>query len=611
MKPKADKVNKKSLAKSIKVGRWFPNWSRPKVTKTVDDLEKKVLKGTEKFVLDRWQKIREVRTQIIIWCSLVLTILLAVILQVIFSQRGYRTMAMVGGGTYREGVVGEIKSLNPLYATSESEKAAVQMMFSRLLQYDLTGNLKNDLAKSITVSGDGLIYSVAIRNDVSWHDGEPLTAKDVKFTVDLMKSSSVNSSLGSMWRGIKVKQIGDYSLEFMLPAAYSPFRSALNFAILPEHILSQVELARLREAEFSFAPIGSGPMKFQSLRTAASAHGGKQILHLATNSGYYAERPQIDRFELHIFQNNDGLYESVRSHEIDAAAGIAYQKIISQRGWISQDSNTQNGVFAFFNVDRSFLKQVDARSALRSAIDLKSIRSEFNSEQGSFQALDWPILSSHIGKTEVEPRNWLNRDQATAALQKHGYILRDGLWHESSGQPVKLSVVTVKHATYAKLAQLLADSWRDFGFDVELIEVDLTDQNTDFVRSYLQSRDYDVLVYEIGLGSDPDQFVYWHSSQKFANGLNLANYSNTTVDVLLATARTSSDLDLRQAKYQSFVEHWLNDVPAIGLVRSRFSYVVNDSTQTFRAGSVLASPQSRYFDLGNFLVEQNLVYTTP
>ena len=81
--------------------------------------------------------------------------------------------------------------------------------------------------------------------------------------------------------------------------------------------------------------------------------------------------------------------------------------------------------------------------------------------------------------------------------------------------------------------------------------------------------------------------------------------------MLLATARSSGDIDLRKAKYQSFVEYWLNDVPAIGLVRSKYGYAINDSTQTFRSGSVLSSPQSRFFDLGNFLVEQNFIYTTP
>ncbi|MGI6612730.1 MAG: peptide ABC transporter substrate-binding protein [Candidatus Nanosyncoccaceae bacterium] len=611
MKSKSEATDEKSLTKSVRISRWFPKWSRPKVTKKVDDLEKKVLKGTEKFVIDRWQKIREVRTQIIIWCSLVLTILLAVILQVMFSQRGYRTMAMVGGGTYREGLVGEIKSLNPLYASSESEKAVSQLVFSRLLQYDLTGSLKNDLAKSVTVSNDGLIYSVTIRDDVKWHDGEPLTAKDVKFTVDTMKNSAVNSSLGSMWRGINIKQVGDYSLDFVLPAAYSPFRSALNFAILPEHILSQVELARLREAEFSFAPVGSGPMKFQSLRTMADAHGGKQILHLITNSDYYADKPQIGRFEFHVFQNNDGLYESIRSHEIDAAANVAYQKIIDKKGWNFQASDTQNSVFAFFNNDRDFLKPIEIRIALRAIIDLKSIRSEFNLEHGSFRALDEPILSSHLNKNEVEPKNWLNHDQASTILQERGYVLRDEIWYDAADQPIKLSVVTVKGANYAKLAEMLVSAWRDFGILAELTAVDLTDQNTDFVRSYLQSRDYDVLVYEIELGSDPDQFVYWHSSQKSINGLNLANYGSTTVDVLLATARSSGDIDLRKAKYQSFVEYWLNEAPAIGLVRSKYGYAINDSTQTFRSGSVLSSPQSRFFDLGNFLVEQNFIYTTP
>ena len=610
MKSDRDNLEKMS-SKPAKVRRWLFKWNQPKVAQQVDALEEKVLKGTEKFVINRWQKIREVRTQIIIWCSLVLTILLAVVLQVFFSERGYRTMAMVGGGTYREGVVSEIKSLNPLYATSESERSAAQLVFSRLLQYDLSGQLKNDLAKSVTVSSDGLVYSVVIRDNVKWHDGEPLTAKDVKFTVDTIKNPIVNSSLGAMWRGIDVKQIGDYSLEFILPAAYDPFRYALNFAVLPEHILGQTELARLREAEFSSAPVGSGPMVFQSLRTVATTKGGNQVLHLGINKDYYGLKPQIARFELHAFHDSAGMYESVKRHEIDAAANVSYKKINSLSGWVFQGLNTQNGIFAFFNNDRALLKQVDVRAALRAVIDLKSVRSHFNQEYGNYQLLDYPVFSSQIGGAKAEPKQWLNHEQATTNLQKHGYTLRDGLWYDEAGQAVKLTVVTVKDAEYAKLAELLVSAWRDFGIAAELNEVDLTDQNTDFVRSYLQSRDYDVLVYEIELGSDPDQFVYWHSSQKSITGLNLANYSSVMADTLLTTARSSGDIELRQAKYRSFVNYWLDEVPAIGLVRARYGYAINDSTQSFKSGDVLASPQARFFDVGNFLVDQRLVYTTP
>ncbi len=609
MKSKHELKNNAPKAKSKK-----PFWhiiSNKELVKQANELEKSVVSGTERFVIRKWQKIREVRNQIIIWSSLLVTVFLALGLQIFFSQRGYRSLTMVGGGTYREGVVGKIDSLNPLYAMTESEKSASYLMFSRLLSYDSTGSLKNDLAKSLTVSGDGTTYSVTIRDDVYWHDGEKLTAKDIKFTIDLIQSATVKSSLGSMWRGVKVQQVGDYSIEFILPAPYGPFRPALTFSVLPEHILGQVDLANLREVDFSSAPVGSGPLRFQSLRNVTISGGYKQVLHLTVNNSYYQPPSRLNRFELHAFASQADLRQSINDGEINAGANVALSDIEDQSKWTVQDLVLQNGVFAFFNNDSESLKNANVRKALRSSLNLAAIRNQFNSVNGNHRALDLPILPEQLGDYKPEISKWFDLESATKTLQAQGYKLNNGKWQDNSGQNLKLDVVAVKDSGYVQLAELLTEAWRDFGIEIDLNMVDLNDQNIDFVRNFLQPRYYDVLIYEIALGSDPDQFAYWHSSQKFANGLNQANYSDSVSDALLSTARASNDLDLRQAKYKNFVQRWLSDAPAVALVRSNFRYALANNTQAGPSSSVLANPQTRYSALSDFLVSQRLVYTTP
>ena len=589
-------------------------WSksgRLKFLRRVNKIEKNVVRGADRFVFKRWQRIRKVRNQIIIWCLLVATILLAVGLQIYFSQTGYRVLTMVSGGTYREGVVGKINSLNPLYATTEAEKSASYLIFSRLFDYDSNGGLKNDLAKSLSVSADGLTYTVNIRNDVLWHDGKKLTAKDIKFTVDLLQNPNVKTSFGNAWRGIKVAQVGDYSIEFTLPAVYAPFRSALTFAILPEHILGRVEPSSLREIDFSTAPVGSGILRYQILRTASAGGENKQVLHLVPNEDYYQARSQLDRFELHAFVNFTDLYNAVRNNEISAASDVTFSEMKKYHDWQFHQSALQNGVFAFFNNDRELIKKTDIRLALRESLDLAKLRSDFAGQNGSWLPLDSPVLANLLDESPAEPKNWLNLNSAAAHLVKAGYNLVDGKWLDANSNQLTLDLVTVKDAKYADLALHLAESWRQFGLAVNLEMVDLTNRNTDFVRGYLQPRNYDVLVYEVALGTDPDQFAYWHSSQKFGNGLNQANYANTLADSLLSTARTSNDIVLRRAKYHKFIEQWQNDVPAIGLVQASYGYATSGNVKTFTARKALAVAEARYNEVSDFLVNYRLVYTTP
>lgn len=600
----------KSQSNGDKSPFWFKFDSR-KLSKKVDNLEKSVIKGAQKFVVRKWQKVRQARNQIVIWCSLVLTLLLAVGLQIFFSQNTYRTLAMVAGGTYREGVVGEIKTLNPIYATTEAERAAGQLIFSRLYNYDTAGKLKGDLAKSVIVSDDGLVYSVTIHENIKWHDGEPLTAKDVKFTLGLIKNPLVKSSLGDMWNNIAVKQISDYSLEFTLPVAYGPFLTALNFPVLPEHILGQEEAVSLRESNFSNEPVGSGPMKAQSLRSVVLGDNQKQVLHLAVNELYYRAKSQLNRLELHAFADEEDLYRAIENQEINAAAGVTKPNIAGYKDWLYQESELSNGVFAFFNNDRNVLNSSNVRRALRQALDLRSIRSQFNERAGNFRVLDYPLLAEQMGVDKLKPQDWYNPEAAKQVLISQGWSLMEEGWVNSEGRPLELAMVVVKDADYSSLAEMLAQNWRNFGIKVELEVVDLTAPNVDFVRGVLQSRNYDVLVYEIGLGADPDQFAYWHSSQKSANGLNLSNYSNTVSDTLLSTARSQNDLVLRRAKYQSFVDQWLADAPAIGLVQSNFGYAVHKDVQTFDPSVQLVTPTARYHDIDRFMANRRLVYTTP
>src|SRR5690606_20528314 len=132
-----------------------------------------------------------------------------------------------------------------------------------------------------------------------------------------------------------------------------------------------------------------------------------------------------------------------------------------------------------------------------------------------------------------------------------------------------------KDEQYEKVAEGLASQWRELGIVVAVNVIDPTAPGTNFVQSVLQLRSYDVLVYELLIGADPDVYAYWHSSQIGSTGYNFSNYSNSPADAALVSARSVLAPELRNIKYKTFASLWLEDVPAIGIYQPVVVYATN------------------------------------
>ena len=125
------------------------------------------------------------------------------------------------------------------------------------------------------------------------------------------------------------------------------------------------------------------------------------------------------------------------------------------------------------------------------------------------------------------------------------------------------------------------------------------------------SDQHDILIYEIELGADPDLFAYYHSSQANESGLNLSNYSNGPSSDILLAARGAIDPALRAAKYESFLEHWVEDVPAIGIYQVDLSYFVGKNIRTFSEDDRLVTAVDRFVDVNYWSTEKTPKNRTP
>ena len=579
-----------------------------KISKRVKKAEGATIRHAHRFIITRLDNIRNVRRHIIGWLLLVGFMILAVSAQFMWFRQSYQTVAAAPGGTFAEANLGPIETLNPLFASSSAEIAASRLVFSSLYSYDSTGHLKGDLAETIQAGSSGTTYTVKIRPDAKWHDGTLVTAKDVEFTVDLIKNPETRSPLRVNWRDVDIKAVDDTTLEFHLPAVYAAFPYALTFAILPQHLLKDVAPAAVRENTFSRAPIGSGPFTFRLLQTARSGAEHK-VVHMTANEKYYQGAPLLSRFEVHAYEGQDEILNALRTGEVSAASDITGTDPlqVDSRNYSLAVQPINSGVYALLNTASPLLKDKVIRQALQLATDTKAIRDGLSVE---VPKLDLPFIEGQVSGADVARPPLPDVARAEALLDGAGWVMKDGV-RQKGDQKLALTVVTTKNMQYEKALETLAGQWRRLGVTVNTTVVNMNDPSVNFVQDILQPRGYDVLLYELFIGADPDVYAYWHSSQTVANGYNFSNYANKTADDALASARSRLEPNLRSAKYKAFIHQWVDDVPAIGLYQAVAEYAYNKHIHSVDTSYKLISSYDRFTNLLDWSVNQKQVYKTP
>lgn len=218
------------------------------------------------------------------------------------------------GGKYTESIYGELKYLNPVLVSSDTDTAASSLIFSGLLKYDKDNNIIKDTADSWEVSPDKLKYTFTLKPNIYFSNNDPLTAEDVVYTVNMIKDPDLKSPRYEFWKDIIVTALGDNKVVFDLPKAYGPFIYNLDFGIIPSQMAAD---------DFSKKLVGSGPFKYVS----AKKEKEKIIsISLEKNDKYYDGTPFIKNLELHFFDTKDAAVEEFRLGQSNALAGSSFEK---------------------------------------------------------------------------------------------------------------------------------------------------------------------------------------------------------------------------------------------------------------------------------------------
>jgi peptide/nickel transport system substrate-binding protein len=462
--------------------------------------------------------------------------------------------------------------------------------------------LVGDLASGWSVSPSGKVYTVTLKPNLVWQDGQPLTSKDVVFTYQTIQNPNVQSPLNASWQDVTVAAPNPLTVTFSLSNPLSSFPYSLTNGIIPEHLLASVPAAELISANFNTYPVGSGPFAWLSVaEQGLTPQTRQEQINLTPFRRYNGGQPKLSGFIIRAFHDQNQLLSSFQKGALDGLAGL--ENVPS-----SLTSNSHVQVYSmqltaanmvFFNTSSGVLADTAVRKAIVAASDVNSLIASLGYPVSPVRE---PLLNSQLGFNAAYQQQTNNLSLAQSSLTADGWLsLAPGGIRYKNTQPLHFTLYAANTPDNQKITSLLKNQLRVAGIDMTVVLQSSVDLN-----NTITYHDYDALLYGISIGVDPDVFAYWDSTQAYPtalNGVNFSEYKSTTADEGLEAARVVSDPALRAVKYAIFLQAWQNDAPALALYQPRFLYLTNQPVFGLSSNTI-NSATGRYNNVQNWEIRQ-------
>jgi peptide/nickel transport system substrate-binding protein len=521
--------------------------------------------------------------------------------------------------SYREGVLGHPVSVSPFSARTQADRDLVALVFSGLVRNGPSGTLVPDLAERWSVDPSGFVWTFQLRDDVVWHDGEPVTAEDVAFTIRVLQDPAYHGPAAGSWNEVTVQATGPHTVTFTLKTPLGGFLQAATQPIAPAHLLASVPIGDLPDHPSGRQPIGSGPFAIASLTDdaaelipAASLHvdgaSGPGATPRATDS--LASTPPVGRpthpvpylagIEFRFFDDEQALADAYRSGSLDAASGLSPA---TARGLGAMDGSrtlsypgaTLTTVLLNLRPGHPEFAKPAVRTALLEAIDRSRIITDAFAMAARPATGPIPPASA-LFDPAADPPVPYDPDAAKAALKAVGWTQAADGWHLPGGKnPVVIELLSLDEASnpaaYTAAVGVTRD-WTALGLSV----IHRALPPAQFVTGRLASGDFSAAVGDVTVGLDPDLYPLLASSQTVTGGSNIIGLQDPALDGLLVAARGPGTDEVRKAAYSRLQKALATDRYLLPLAFADESIVVRDAV-IGPALRQVADPADRFWDV--------------
>lgn len=439
--------------------------------------------------------------------------------------------------TYVEGVVGQPVEFNPLVKSqNEIDEAIESLVFA---------NLVDDLAEAIDISEDGKEYIFHLKSDLTFHNGQRITAQDVRYTINQIKEL----------QSLTLNVVDATTIRIELEKPFAPLLENLTVGIIPEGT---------SEEYLKLQPNGSGDYKVTEIKRGALV----EEITLENFRGDYSIKKLVFRF----FPTHKELEAAVKLGDINAYAGPQITDWPNLHYYQAPLKGSYYGLF--FNLGgQEILRDREFRKNLSRALNKQVIIEQALNNQAV--AIDGPLANSWAESEDIS------------------------VYEYNSDLDVKYNAnlkLTVPATTaHLKTADIIKEMWSKLGVAVEIEPV----PPQEIIDKVIKPKNFDILLYGQKTTADPDRYVYWHSTQENYPGLNFTSYEQMRVNKSLEEGRKTANREERKTHYANFQRILTADAPAIYLYQPVYTFAVSKKISGIDLEGLFA-PHNRFLSLPNW-----------
>lgn len=468
-------------------------------------------------------------------------------------------------------------SLNIGVAWLASAYTISELTYSSMYEFKLDGSLGLDLGTDESVSADGLVYTYKVREGVKFHDGQPLTAKDVAFTYNLVMAHEDFPTLHSyVEHFVSVEATDDSTVVITLDQPIPNIASKLVFLyVLPEHIWKEHSEGDAAAAYENLEMIGSGPFKMLEYKP-------NEFIRLGVNKEYYGGAPKVDEVIFQVFSSSDVLIQALKTGQVDMITSVPNTSVESLKA--VENVKVVTGAplspdledIIFNMVDPAncptadgglctghpALRDKQVRLAMAYATDKKKI----------IEIVKLGLATPGIALIPDGTGEWFNSDVKDFVYDpaKANQMLDDAGYKDTDGDGIREMPDENKPLTFRmnwpssdneapRIAELLSEMWKEIGISLEMQAV----ESDALTSKCCPALDYDIMIWGWVADPDPNSLLIIPTTDQIPTGYNETGYSNPRYDELFNLQGSELDKQKRIQMVWEMQQIIHDDVPYI------------------------------------------------
>ena len=460
----------------------------------------------------------------------------------------------------RIGWGGSPDTLNPGTAVLSEAYIVFELVYDSMFEPQLDGTYKPGLAESWEVSDDGTVWTFKIHDDVKFHDGEPLTAKDIAFSYNFYQKHEDFPFLPVYTEYFEsVEATDDSTLVITLTEAIPNMESQLVFLyVIPEHIWAEYDDPTAAVEFENEEMIGTGPFKMVEYRQG-------EFVHLAAVQDHFLTPPNIDEVVFQTFDNQDALVQALITGQVDMITEMPNTAVPALRN--AENAQLVTGaplapevtdIIPNLTIEETCPTEDGGVCSGHPALGDRDVRLALAHATDKQKIIDVVLLGLGTPGLTLIPDGLgvfyndtiqdyaFDIDEANRILDEAGYADTDGdgvREMPDGSNPLEFRLYWPNDsATAPRIAELLAETWGQVGVKLQPQALD-----PDALTSVCcPTFDYDVIIW--GWGSDPDPgfLLSVHLTEEIPTGNSETGYSNPEFDALYAQQATELDPEKRR-----------------------------------------------------------------